>query len=85
MHEMGGKEKGRTDGEPNAGDAVGDGGDPGKLWLVDGKVWAGRAYETLRVQNHCAILWFERLCLNSAERKRVKVGTIENTEMLYRL
>ena len=82
---MGGKENGRTDGEPNTGDAVGDGADPGKLRLVNGKVWARRAYETLRVQNHCAILWFERLCLNSAERKRVKVGTIENTEMLYRL
>lgn len=79
------KENGRTDGEPNTGDAVGDGADPGKLRLVDGKVWARRACETLRVQNHCAILWFERLCLNSAERKRVKVGTIENTEMLYRL
>lgn len=69
MHEMGGKEKGRTDGEPNAGDAVGDGGDPGKLWLVDGKVWAGRACETLGVQDDRAILRFERLCLDSAERK----------------
>jgi hypothetical protein len=63
------KENGRTDGEPNAGDAVGDGAKPRKLRLVDGKVWAGRACETLRVQDHCAILWFERLCLDRADRK----------------
>lgn len=69
MRSMGRKENGRTDGEPNTGDAVGDGADPGKLRLVYGKVWAGRACETLRVQNHSAILWFERLCLNSAEGK----------------
>jgi hypothetical protein len=66
---MGKKENGRTDGEPNAGDAVGDGSDPGKLRLVDGKVWAGRACETLGVQDHCAILWFERLGLDRAEGK----------------
>lgn len=81
---MGGKENGRTDGEPDTSDAVGDGADPGKLRLVDGKVGAGRACETLRVQNHCTILWFERLCLDRADRK-VRVGTIENTKRLYRL
>jgi hypothetical protein len=39
---MGGKENGCTDGEPNASHAVGDGSDPGKQQLVDGKVWARR-------------------------------------------
>jgi hypothetical protein len=62
-----GKESGRTDGEPNTGDAVSNGAEPGELWLVDGEVWAGRACETLGVQDHRAILWFERLCLDSAE------------------
>ena len=62
----------RTNREPSTGDAVSDGAEPGKLRLVDGKVWAGRACEALGVQDRHAILWFERLCLDSAERKSEK-------------
>ena len=53
--------------EPSTGDAVGDGAKPGELRLVDGKVWAGRACETLSVQNHRTMLRFESP--DSAERK----------------
>ena len=60
---------GRTNGEPSTGDAVSDGAEPGKLRLVDGKVRAGRACETLGVQDHRTILRFKRLCLDSAERR----------------
>ena len=38
--------------------------------MVDGKVWAGRACETLGVQDNRAIIWFERLCLDSADQIR---------------
>ena len=62
-----GKSNGRTNGEPDAGNAIGDGAEPSKLRLVDGEVWAGRACETLGVQDHRAIFRFERLCLDSAE------------------
>jgi hypothetical protein len=64
---------GRTNGEPSTGDAVSDGAKPGKLRLVDGKVWTGRACETLGVQDRRTILWFESLdSAESAERKSQK-------------
>jgi len=66
---VGRKENRRTHGEPGTGDAVSDGAEPGKLRLVDGKVWAGRACETLGVQDRRTVLWFKRLCLDGAERK----------------
>jgi hypothetical protein len=48
-------------------------------------VWAGRACETLGVQDHRAIIWFERLCLDSADKKEELEGIIENTKSSYRL
>ena len=60
----------RTDAETNTGHAVGNGGDPGELRLVDGEVRAGRALETLLVEDVLRGRRGERLGLDrAAERK----------------